>query len=148
MSSTARISDTRLVTALRRKYPDQWVDVFVSNDNGGNWRFLSKVADTGGWNGNPPALLRLKDGRLCCVFGNRTKRQMLAKYSTDDGLTWSPELVLRDDFQADSHNDPDLGYPRLVQRTDGKLVAMYYWATKERPQQHIAATIWDPNKHK
>jgi len=148
MSSTARISDTRLVTALRRKYPDQWVDVFVSNDNGGSWRFLSKVADTGGWNGNPPALLRLKDGRLCCVFGNRTKRQMLAKYSTDAGVTWSPELVLRDDFQVDSHNDPDLGYPRLVQRTDGKLVAMYYWATKKRPQHHIAATVWDPNKHK
>jgi hypothetical protein len=38
----------------------------------------------------------------------------------------------------------DLGYPRLVQRPDGKLVAMYYWATKENPEQHIAASIWQP----
>ncbi|MHC4624823.1 MAG: exo-alpha-sialidase, partial [Planctomycetota bacterium] len=148
MPSTVRISKTKLVTALRRKYPGQWVDVFVSNDNGANWKFLSKVADTGGWNGNPPALARLKDGRLCCVYGNRSERKMLAKYSSDEGATWGPEIVLRDDYQVDSFDDPDLGYPRLVQRWDGKLVAMYYWATKERPHHHIAATIWDPGKIK
>lgn len=38
----------------------------------------------------------------------------------------------------------DMGYPRLARRTDGKLVAMYYWASSEHPQQHIAATIWQP----
>jgi len=144
MPSTVRISNKKLVSALRRKYPDQWVDVFVSNDNGDSWQFLAKVADTGGWNGNPPALVRLKDERLCCVYGNRSKRQIIAKFSSDDGATWGEEFVLRDDFQVDSKDDPDLGYPRLVQRPDGKLVAMYYWATSERPQQHIAATIWDP----
>jgi len=145
MPSTVRLSKTKLVTALRRKYPGQWIDVFVSNDNCRSWQFLSKVADTGGWNGNPPALVRLKDGRLCCAYGNRTKRQIIAKYSKDEGAGWGPEIVLRDDFQVDSHNDPDLGYPRLVQRPDGKLVVMYYWATREHPQQHIAATIWDPD---
>ena len=31
-------------------------------------------------------------------------------------------------------------------RADGALVAMYYWATDERPQQHIAATIIDTAK--
>ncbi|MHC4624892.1 MAG: exo-alpha-sialidase [Planctomycetota bacterium] len=148
MPSTVRISKTKLVSALRRKYPDQWVDVFVSNDNGQSWKFLSKVADTGGWNGNPPALARLKDGRLCCVYGNRSKRKMLAKYSSDDGATWGNEIVLRDDYQVDSFEDPDLGYPRLVQRADGRLVTMYYWATKENPHHHIAATIWDPDKIK
>jgi len=148
MPSTVRISKTKLVSALRRKHPGQWVDVFVSNDNGGSWRFLSKVADTGRWNGNPPALVRLRDGRLCCVYGNRSKRQLIASYSKDEGATWGREIVLRDDFQVDSFNDPDLGYPRLVQRADGKLVAMYYWATKEHPHQHIAATIWDPDKLK
>ncbi|MHC4464130.1 MAG: sialidase family protein, partial [Planctomycetota bacterium] len=85
MPSTVRISKRKLVTALRRKYPDQWVDVFVSNNNGKSWKFLSKVADTGRWNGNPPALARLKDGRLCCVFGNRSKKAIIAKYSSDDG---------------------------------------------------------------
>ena len=41
-------------------------------------------------------------------------------------------------------DDPDLGYTRLVERTDGRLVVMYYWATAENPQQHIAASIWTP----
>jgi len=144
MPSTVRISNRKLVSALRRKYPNQWIDVFVSNDNGGSWQFLSKVADTGTWNGNPPALVRLSDGRLCCGFGNRTERKMLAKLSSDEGATWGAEIVLRDDFKADSENDPDFGYARMVQRPDGKLVTMYYWATAENPQQHIAATIWDP----
>lgn len=148
MPSTVRISETKLVTALRRKYPDQWVDVFVSNDNCRSWQFLSKVADTGGWNGNPPALVRLRDGRLCCAYGNRSKRQMIAKYSEDEGATWGREIILRDDFQVDSFGDPDLGYPRLVQRADDRLVVMYYWATREHPQHHIAATIWDPRKVK
>jgi len=146
MPSTVRISKTKLVTVLRRKYPGQWVDAFISNDNGNSWQFLSKVADTGGWNGNPPALARLADGRLCCVYGNRSKRQIIARLSEDDGATWGPEIVLRNDFQADKFDDPDLGYPRLVQRPDGKLVAIYYWATAQHPRQHIAATIWDPGK--
>ncbi|MHC4527252.1 MAG: sialidase family protein [Planctomycetota bacterium] len=148
MPSTVRISKTKLVSALRRKYPDQWVDVFVSDDNGASWRFSSKVADTGHWNGNPPALVRLKDGRLCCAYGNRSKKAMIAKYSCDEGATWGDEVVLRDDYQVDSFDDPDLGYPRLVQRADGRLVCMYYWATKEHPHHHIAATIWDPDKLK
>jgi Neuraminidase (sialidase) len=124
------------------------VDVFVSNNNGKSWKFLSKVADTGRWNGNPPALARLKDGRLCCVFGNRSKKAIIAKYSSDDGATWGEEIILRDDFQVDSFGDPDLGYPRLVERADGRLVVMYYWATKEHPHHHIAATIWDPDRLK
>jgi len=53
---------------------------------------------------------------------------------------------LRNDFQVDSHGDPDLGYPRLVQKPDGKPVVIYYWATAKKPQHHIAATIWRPDK--
>jgi hypothetical protein len=29
----------------------------------------------------------------------------------------------------------------VFQRADGKVVAVYYWATAERPELHIAATI-------
>jgi hypothetical protein len=38
----------------------------------------------------------------------------------------------------------DLGYCRVVQNSDGEIVAVYYWATKENPEQHIAASIWKP----
>ena len=40
----------------------------------------------------------------------------------------------------------DIGYTRTVQRPDGKVVTMYYYTTKEIPEQHIAATIWCPDK--
>jgi hypothetical protein len=56
-----------------------WVDAYVSHDDGRTWRFLSKVGDTGQGNGNPPALLRLRDGRLCCAYGNRDRNQLLAR---------------------------------------------------------------------
>ncbi|MHC4155535.1 MAG: sialidase family protein [Planctomycetota bacterium] len=145
MPTTARCSDKKLVTAIRRRQGGGkpcWIDVYVSNDNGSSWSFLSKVGDAGVWNGNPPALVRMKDGRLCCVYGNRSRKQMIARFSGDEGATWGPEVILRDDFQVDSFDDRDFGYPRLVQRPDGKLVAIYYWATKEHPQHYIAATVW------
>ena len=46
----------------------------------------------------------------------------------DDGRTW------------------DLGYTRTVQRLDDKLVTIYYYTTEKNEEQHIAATIWDPDK--
>ena len=49
-----------------------------------------------------------------------------------------------DDFQTDRHNDADLGYPRMFQRPDGRLVTAYYCASAERVEPHIAATIWQP----
>jgi hypothetical protein len=150
MPNTVRCSPDMLVSAIRRRHvigpnEDCWIDTYVSKDNGGSWIMLSRAAETGNSNGNPPALVRLKDGRLCLVYGNRTKRQMLARLSRDQGRTWSKEIVLRDDFLADSFNDADFGYPRVVQRADGKLVVMYYWATKQNPHHHIAGTIWDPD---
>jgi len=141
MPSTVRLPDGRLVSAVRRRRTDAnicWVDAYTSPDEGASWQFLSQVGDTGAWNGNPPALARLPDGRLCCAFGNRDRRVMLARLSADGGRTWPDELVLRDDFFAPD-DEPDLGYPRLVCLTGG-LLAVYYWSNAERPYQHIAAT--------
>jgi hypothetical protein len=131
-----------LVSAVRRRaYPEDinWIDAYISQDNGRRWDHLAKVGDTGGANGNPPALARLADGRLCCVYGRRDTLQLAARFSRDDGLTWESEVILREDFHGER---PDFGYPRLVQRPDGRLVCVYYWATRAIPQQHIAATIW------
>lgn len=140
-SSTVRCSETKLVSAMRRKYPGNWVDVFVSHNNGRNWQFLSKVANTdrGDNNGSPPALVRMNDGRLVCAYGYRDEPYGIrAKVSSDDGQTWSGEIHLRDDGL-----NWDLGYPRTVQRPDGKLVTCYYYCTAQRPQQFIGVTIWE-----
>ncbi len=40
----------------------------------------------------------------------------------------------------------DLGYPRSVQRRDGKVVTIYYFCDEPKDDRYIAATIWDPSK--
>ena len=146
MPSTVRCSETRLVSALRRKTKGKnWIDAFVSEDNGASWRFLSKVADTDTaeelHNGNPPSQVRLRDGRHCVTYGYRAKPWSIrAKISDDEGRIWKRSLILRQDA---SHSD--IGYTRTIQRPDGKLVTIYYYVSKERPEQHIAATIWSPD---
>lgn len=144
MPNSVRLPGGSLISALRRRRTDAevcWIDVYASLDEGRHWELLSKVADTGAWNGNPPALTRLPDGRLFCVFGDRTRRVMAARCSTDGGHTWPDETILRDDFYAED-DEPDFGYPRLTCLPDGTLLALYYWATRQHPQQHIAATRW------
>ena len=51
----------------------------------------------------------------------------------------SAERILRDDAR-----DWDLGYPRSVQRKDGKIVTVYYYNDAGQPERYIAATIWEP----
>lgn len=145
MPSTVRCSETEIISAIRRYERGDinkgWIEIYVSNDNGQTWNFLNKSADTGGKGGNPPSMVRLRDGRTCITYGYRSAPYGIrAKLSSDNGKTWGEEIRLRDDGRS-----WDLGYTRTVQRLDGKLVTAYYYTTNERPQQHIAATIWDPD---
>lgn len=152
MPSTVRISSSQLVSALRRRVDPapqprcdiNWIDAYGSADNGKSWELLSRVAytDLVLHNGNPPSLVRLKDGRLCVTYGFRGfPFGIRAKISQDHGRTWGKEIPLREDGRT-----WDLGYPRSVCRPDGKVVTMYYFTTEKNPEQHIGVTIWDPNK--
>ncbi len=148
MPSTVRCSKNRLVSAMRRAEKRKqggllfFIEVYSSHDNGKTWEFLSKVANTGRGNGNPASMIRLNDGRIVVTYGYRAKPYGIrAKISSDDGKTWSEEICLRDDGRS-----WDLGYPQTTQRIDGKIVTVYYFTTEENPEQHIAATIWDPDK--
>ena len=38
----------------------------------------------------------------------------------------------------------DPGYPRSVERSDGKIVTIYYFMRAKDTERYIAATIWDP----
>jgi hypothetical protein len=149
MPSSARVSNREIVSALRRRDDSNsirrnWIDLHASTDDGATWQLRSKVADTDqpetAHNGNPPGLVRLRDGRIVVTYGYRSKPYgMRARISRDHGRTWGPEIVLRDDGAS-----WDLGYARSVQRGDGKVVTVYYFTTAAHPEQHIAATIWDP----
>lgn len=144
MPSTVRLSAKRLLTAIRCKLNAvDWIDAYFSSDGGRNWGFLSRpVPFTGGFSGNPPCLVRLRDGRIALTYGYRGKPYGIrARLSDDEGRTWSEEIVLRDDGAA-----WDLGYTRSVQRPDGKVVTVYYFAERPDAERVIMATIWDPGR--
>lgn len=149
MPNTVRISDNELVMSIRRRViadnTKNWLDLYYSYDLGKTWEFRSKIGDTGAYNGNPPSLVKLNDGRLCSVYGDRNSSRIVGRYSSDSGKSWTNEFIVRDDFYTRERQDmKDLGYCRVVQNSDGEIVAVYYWATKENPEQHIAASIWKP----
>jgi len=143
MPSTVRLSPAEIVTTIRcREGSGSWIDAYLSQDNGTSWSYLNRpVPDTG--EGNPPALIRLHDGRLCLTYGYRAAPWgIYARLSDDGGRTWSDPIALREDGAG-----RDIGYPRSIERPDGKIVTIYYfWDRKTGPERYIAATIWDPGK--
>ncbi|MHC4648363.1 MAG: sialidase family protein [Planctomycetota bacterium] len=145
MPATVRIGKNKLISAIRRKEEGVgFIDVYASNDNGESWELLSRPAGTGRRNGNPADMVRLNDGRVVLVYGYRSQPcGIRAVISRDNGKTWGKEIHLRDDGRT-----WDLGYPQMVLRPDGKLVTVYYYTTEKDKEQHIAATIWDPDEAK
>lgn len=85
-------------------------------------------------------MIRLKDGHVCLTYGYRARPfGMRARLSADGGRTWAREIILRKDGGG-----RDLGYPRTVQRPDGKIVTIYYFHDQPKGDRYIAATIWSP----
>ena len=145
MPSTVRLDSGDLLTTVRVKQDDRRssIEAWISHDEGATWNLVNRPApETGAFSGNPPDLLRLSDGRLCLVYGYRTEpRGIRARLSSDQGRTWSNEFVLRAD--AVTH---DLGYTRSFQRSDGRIVTVYYYNDGPHSERFIAATTWDPGR--
>lgn len=135
MPSSLRLGPKTLLSTVRHR---KFIAAWRSEDDGVSWKQLSQpVDDTGG--GNPPALVKLRDGRLVLTYGFRNKPYSIrARISKDEGKTWGPDVMLRDDGGA-----WDLGYTRTVQRKDGKLVTVYYYNTNAGAERFIGATIWE-----
>ena len=140
MPSTVRLNDHELLTAIRcRDAVKAWIETYRSLDDGRHWtRDNVPAPDLG--EGNPPSMIRLKDGRVCLTYGYRARPYgMRARLSNDGGRTWADEIILRDDGGG-----RDLGYPRTVERPDGKIVTIYYFHDQPKGERYIAATIWSP----
>ena len=148
MSSSLRISSTEMLTVIRTRKEDghQLLTSYFSEDNGETWeRLRDPLVDTGR-GGSPPALVQLNDGRLALgyIYRSQYGSRVNIRFSSDNGRTWSDEIVLRCGDGANS----DVGYPRMVQRPDGKLVLIYYWNNigqkGAKPYRYIASTTFDP----
>lgn len=141
MPASVRLSDQEILVAVRTKKGNScFIEAYLSNDKGLTWqKLVNPVNDTG--EGNPPAMVKMSDGRVCLVYGDRKEPfSICATTSNDKGKTWSKVYILRDDGSG-----RDIGYPRVVQRPDGKIVIMYYFMDeKTGRERYIGATIWTP----
>ena len=138
MPSTVQLGPRELLAAIRCRDGDRsWIETHRSLDNGGQWQKDTVPApDTG--EGNPPSMIRLKDGRVCLTYGYRAKPYGIrARLSGDAGRTWGKEIHLRDDGGG-----RDVGYPRTVQRPGGVILTIYYFHDQPASDRYIAATLW------
>ncbi|UZD22838.1 sialidase family protein [Algoriphagus halophytocola] len=152
MPSSIRLDENTYLTTIRTRLENgqNLISSYLSKNKGNSWQRLVDPAPDTGQGGSPPALVQLDDGRLALgyihrsVFGSRVH----VRFSEDQGRTWGNEIILR---SGDGANR-DVGYPRMVQRADGKLVMIYYWnhanSAEEKPYRYIAATIFDPEEWK
>jgi hypothetical protein len=149
MSNSLKLPNGKYLSVVRRKFEVKggsdrnWIDAYISENKGKTWKLQSKVANTGLKNGNPPAMAMTEDGRICVVYGYRIDGTIEVVYSNDEAKTWTQPQIIMDGFWSEDMELNDLGYPRLLKRLDGKLVAIYYYSTKEHPH-HLRATIWQP----
>jgi hypothetical protein len=145
MPATVRLENGALLSIIRRGgyIPGKkasWLEGWLSPDEGKSWYALKEpYVDN---SGNPASMFTLQDGRLALSYGvRRAPYGIRARISEDQGQTWGGEIILRND--SDSW---DLGYPRTVQRPDGKIVTVYYFKDAGGKERYIAATIWDPGR--
>lgn len=138
MPSTVKLPKGGLLTAIRNGKGRNNITVWRSDDLGRTWHDLgAATADIGG---NPPSMVLLDDGRVCLTYGYRRKPTGIrARISDDDGKTWGPEIVLRDDGLTG-----DLGYPRSLVRPDGCVLTVYYFNGPRDEDRTIQGTFWRP----
>ena len=147
MPSSVRLDANTILTAIRCNVAvgvfeivPTWIDLYESTDNGATFHYLNRPVPDAGSGGNPPAMIKLQDGRLCLTYGYRAAPfGIRARLSEDGGKTWGEVIHLRDDGGCS-----DLGYPRTIQRPDGTIVTTYYFNTHPATERFIAATLWRP----
>jgi hypothetical protein len=146
MPASVRLPSGRVLVAVRCRGAGSesgrnWIDLYASDDHGASWVFVCRPVDSTGRGGNPPTLTLLRDGRLALAYGYRdAPAGIRCRCSSDGGASWgAAERVLRADA-----GDHDIGYPRTVQRADGRLVTVYYYDDSSDGERYIAATIWEP----
>lgn len=113
--------------------------LYVKSCDGGKTWSDPVVSDIEGF---PPHFVRLRDKRVVCSYGCRTKGRIgvYARISSDDGKIWGEEVTLA------RSTDRDLGYASTAELDDGSLLTVFYMHNGQDPQASIFATKWRPNE--
>ncbi len=110
-----------------------WTLQTASGDGGETWSEPHPVCY-----GLPSHLLRLRDGRLVMSYGHRRAPYgNQARVSSDNGKTWSTEIIISGDGKGG-----DLGYPSTVELADGTLLTIWYESMKEPKLAVLRQAKW------
>lgn len=116
------------------------LELYESDDDAKTWHHVRAVTEK---NGIPGQLMRLADGRLLLMNGNRTKgdERVEVRVSSDRGRTWTAPVRLVEFIDFDG------GYPSSVQLSDGRvLTAFYAKKTSYHDGYHMGTVTWSPEK--
>lgn len=133
---TVQCNSGKIILHIRNHNSNQSRETLQSesNDGGKTW---SEPHAIGVW-GLPSFLLRLKSGRILMSYGYRRKPfGNQARYSDDEGSTWSAPLTLSDDGIGG-----DLGYPSTVELDDGSLLSIWYERLQNSPRAVLRQARW------
>ena len=147
MPASVRLSESRILTSVRcndgadeLKQARNWIEGYVSDDNGASWTYQGCPVEDTGYGGTPPTLTKLADGRLCITYGYRNPPfGMYAKLSEDDGRNWSDAVTLRE-----NGGNHDIGYPRTVQLSDSTIFTVYWFNDHPEGERYIESVRWTP----
>ncbi len=110
-----------------------WTLQTESTDGGKTWTEPHPVCY-----GLPSHLLKLRDGRLVMTYGHRRAPfGNQARISSDNGKTWSDEIIISGDGKGG-----DLGYPSTVELADGTLLTIWYESMKEPKLAVLRQATW------
>ncbi len=142
------LKDGRLMAVMRSDEGAYLASSF-SADRGRRWSEPSRITKD---REHPGDLLRLRSGNILLTYGERNKPYgVQAMISADEGATWLKNDRVALAWDGD-HSD--IGYPVTIERSDGRLVTVYYVVYGERdsfgdkgiaPKNAFTkVVIWDP----
>ena len=141
-----QLANGRILVALRasgEKFPNHLSVYLTYSDNGGkNWSEAKILCED--FTGAPAHLIQLDNGAVVITYGRRVNEAgnpcgIRARYSRDNGATWSEEIVLSNPLNPE---DTDLGYPATVILKDGSLFTVYYQHYNEDTYPSVLYTKW------